>query len=274
MPSPHLMVVDSGVGGLSIVTALRRILPACCITYVADSEGFPYGTRDDADISQRLLNLLPAVNRLRPCDAIIIACNTASTLVLPSLRATLAIPIVGVVPAIKPAALVTRSGHIGLLATPATIRRPYTDTLITEFAKHCTVTRLGSSRLVTMAESKLAGADIDPEELRHELAPLLGKTPEIDTLVLGCTHFPLLVDELQAALPASMALLDSGVAIAKRVQALLADALVAPSPAAAAEEDLYLLTGAVAPGDGFCEQIQQFGFTKIHRLNNDDTVIR
>lgn len=158
--------------------------------------------------------------RQQPFSMIVIACNTASTLVLPALREVFHIPVVGVVPAIKPAAQLSRTGHIGLLATPGTVNRPYTELLITEHAAHCQVTRLGTTELV---EHKLAGDSVDMGRLAKAVAPLLANE-RIDTIVLGCTHFPWLKDELRAISPRPIQWVDSGSAIARQVETLLQEA--------------------------------------------------
>src|SRR5690606_9805763 len=128
---------------------------------------------------------------------VVLACNTASTLALDSLRAMFSVPFVGVVPAIKPAAEASQSKVIGLLATPATIRRPYTQQLSQSYAHDCEVIKVGSSWLVELAEQSLNGIKADPDALCGILQPFL-MAKEIDQLVLACTHFPLLKDDLQA----------------------------------------------------------------------------
>lgn len=217
-PSIDGLVFDSGLGGLSILSALRQTLPQFSYAYLADNAALPYGSKPEDWLSERVsLVIERAMQEVDPA-LLVIACNTASTLVLPQLRARWQIPIVGVVPAIKPASSLSRSRVIGLLATPATIQRSYTDTLIREYGQNCEVVRVGSSELVNLAEAKLRGEKIDLEQIARICAPL--QRPDLDVLVLGCTHFPLLSSELEAVLP-NVKLVDSGEAIARRVRYLL-----------------------------------------------------
>ncbi|MGK2913141.1 MAG: glutamate racemase [Porticoccaceae bacterium] len=218
--SPRILVFDSGVGGLSILAAVRAVLPAADFVYACDNAAFPYGTKDAETLVARVDRVLKAlIAHARP-DIVVVACNTASTLVLPRIRSHFSDPVVGVVPAIKPAAAATKTGVIGLLGTPGTVARPYTQRLIDDFAAHCTVVRVGSSTLVEIAEAKLRGAAVDTDQIADILAPLFAH-PELDTVVLACTHFPLLRDELLAAAPRAVQWIDSGEAIARRVASLV-----------------------------------------------------
>lgn len=223
--TPRILVFDSGVGGLSILAEVQRALPAAGFFYASDNEGFPYGTKAEADLLARVGRVMDRlVARVRP-DILVVACNTASTLALPMLRASLRIPVVGVVPAIKPAAAQSLSRVIGLLATPATVARPYTDRLIEDFAPRCKVRRLGSAELVDLAERKLRGEPVTAAGLAPLIAPLFAgdEGARLDTIVLACTHFPLLLPELAAAAPRAVEWIDSAPAIARRVLALVAE---------------------------------------------------
>ncbi|WP_419827721.1 glutamate racemase [Sphingomonas sp.] len=218
-----LLFFDSGVGGLSVLDAVRALRPAAPIVYVADSGGFPYGTRGEAEIAARVPALLGRfAERYRP-RLVVIACNTASTIALAAVRAALDLPIVGTVPAIKPAALLSRTRAIGVLGTEATVRQPYVDRLAAEFAADCTVVRHGSAWLVELAEAALRGHPGDPAEYRAILAGLLDRPSgdAIDTVVLACTHFPLVADQLAAASPRPIAFVDGAAGIARRVASLL-----------------------------------------------------
>ncbi|MEA3300008.1 MAG: glutamate racemase [Pseudomonadota bacterium] len=217
---PRVLVFDSGVGGLSILAEIRARVPRCELVYACDNGAFPYGTKGEEELVARVDWVLKALIRATAPDIVVVACNTASTVALPHVRAHFQNPVVGVVPAIKPAAKLTHSGVIGLLATPATVARPYTLQLIADFASHCTVHRLGSARLVQIAEDKLRGQASDLAEIRDIISPLF-TDPALDTLVLACTHFPLLRAELEAAAPRPVQWVDSGEAIARRVLDLL-----------------------------------------------------
>jgi len=214
-----ILMFDSGVGGLSVLAPTRRLLPRSSYVYVADNGGFPYGIRSEAEIAARVPALLGRlVERHRP-RLVVIACNTASTIALAAVRAALDLPVVGTVPAIKPAAEQSESRAIGVLGTDATVRQPYVDDLSARFAADCTVLRHGSARLVELAEARLRGEPTDPADYRAVLDGLLGQPSgdRIDTVVLACTHFPLVAAELAAAAGRPLRFVDGGPGIARRV---------------------------------------------------------
>ncbi|MES2135783.1 MAG: glutamate racemase, partial [Pseudomonadota bacterium] len=201
--SAPLLFFDSGVGGLSVLAPTRALLPNAPIVYAADSAGFPYGKRSEAEIASRVPALLGRlVERFKPRLAVI-ACNTASTIALDHVRSALDLPVVGTVPAIKPAAEISKTRVIGVLGTEATVRQPYVDDLAARFASDCTIIRHGSPELVELAELKLAGEEVGIDEVKAATQPLFDAAggDRIDTIVLACTHFPLLDDELRAAFP-------------------------------------------------------------------------
>jgi glutamate racemase len=217
-----ILLFDSGVGGLSVLGPVRALLPRAPIVYAADSAGFPYGTKTELEIAARVPALLGRlVERYRP-RLIVIACNTASTIALPAVRAALDLPIVGTVPAVKPAALASKTRVIGVLGTEATVRQRYVDNLSAEFAADCIVLRHGSARLVEAAEAKLRGELVDPALYRDELAALLAQPggDRLDTVALACTHFPLVEAELLAAAPHPIRFVHGGDGIARRVDHL------------------------------------------------------
>jgi len=258
-----LLVFDSGVGGLSVLDAVRRRLPTAPIVYVADSGGFPYGTKSETEIAARVPALLGRlVERYRP-RLIVIACNTASTIALAAVRAALDLPIVGTVPAIKPAALASRSRAIGVLGTDATVRQPYVDRLAAEFASDCTVLRHGSARLVELAEAALRGDAGDPADYRRVMDGLFGLPggDGIDTVVLACTHFPLVRDQLAAASPHPVTFVDGAEGIARRV-AHLTDGQ--PWPDAAAD-GVAVFTSDIDAAP-LRPALAARGLTKIERL--------
>ena len=216
-----ILVFDSGVGGLSILQGLQQALPACEYIYVSDNEAFPYGTKSANFLIERVHCVLQALIEKNQPDLIVVACNTASTLVLPRIRQHFTIPVVGVVPAIKPAAMQSKTKVIGLLGTPGTVARTYTKDLINEFANDCEVISVGSAELVTLAEQALRGGPVPLEELSEILKPLFDNK-QLDTIVLACTHFPLIKKQLLSASPRPVNWVDSGEAIARRVSSLLA----------------------------------------------------
>lgn len=215
-----VLVFDSGVGGLSVYREIAMILPMQHIIYAFDNEAFPYGELDDDVLIYRVCNMVSAICRDYDVALVVIACNTASTLVLTPLRQRISIPVVGVVPAIKPAALLSKTKQIGLLATPATVRRDYIYRLIDEFASNCGVKMVSSIELVEMGEAKLRGFPVNKSRLRCLLRPLIN---QVDCVVLGCTHFPLLKTEIEEILGEQCLVIDSGKAIAERVSLLLSE---------------------------------------------------
>ncbi|MDB5690295.1 MAG: glutamate racemase [Sphingomonas bacterium] len=261
-----ILFFDSGVGGLSVLAPTRALLPRAPIVYVADDAGFPYGTRGEAEIAARVPALLGRLaERYRP-RLIVIACNTASTIALAAVRAALDLPIVGTVPAIKPAAERSISRVIGVLGTDATVRQPYVDRLSAEFAGDCTVLRHGSARLVELAEAKLRGQPIEPREVELAIAPLLAhpSAREMDAVVLACTHFPLLADELQAAIPQQVLFTDGGPGIARRVAFLTRDQEwpAKPSPGVA------VFTGDANVATELRESLARFGLARVEALHH------
>lgn len=218
-PTAPLLLFDSGVGGLSVLRKVRALLPQAPVIYVADNAGLPYGSKTEAQIAARVSGLLGRLTeRFRP-RLVCIACNTASTIALASVREVLEVPIVGTVPAIKPAASMTRTGVIGLLGTAATIRQGYVDRLEAEFAADKRLLRHGAPELVTAAEAKLRGESVDADVFARAVAALRSQPDgeRIDTVVLACTHFPLIEDELRAAFGPGVSFIDGSDGIARRV---------------------------------------------------------
>lgn len=266
MTTPRVLVFDSGVGGLSIAACIHQQLPAVKLLYLADNAGFPYGNQPESVVVDRSQALIKAAIGEFPCDVIVVACNTASTVVLPRLRAMTSVPVIGVVPAIKPAVAMSVNRHIGVLATPATVRRPYLTDLISEFADGCTVERLGHPDLVYWIERLVTGVPVPEALLSKALQPF--RDAGVDTVVLGCTHYPLISDLLRAQLPEVKHWVDSGDAIARRTAWLLdqqghsVDSLKHPFDAAPV--DAVLFTGKAPRG------LPEF----LGRLGLGDTDIR
>jgi glutamate racemase len=223
-PNAPILFFDSGVGGLSVLKPTRELLPNAPIVYAADSAGFPYGNRTETEIASRVPALLGRlVERFHPRLAVI-ACNTASTIALDHVRMALDLPVVGTVPAVKPAAEMSKSRVIGVLGTEATVRQPYVDDLAAKFASDCILIRHGSPELVELAEAKLAGEEVGVDAVRSAIRPMFDAPDgdRIDTVVLACTHFPLLADELTAAF-ADVSYVDGGAGIARRIAYLTQD---------------------------------------------------
>jgi glutamate racemase len=221
--SGPILFLDSGVGGLSVLRAVAARLPEAPLVYCADSAGYPYGTKGEAEVSARVAGLLGRLaERIQP-SLIVIACNTASTIALGYVRPVLEVPVVGTVPAIKPAAEQSKTRVIGVLGTEATVRQPYVADLSLRFAGDCTVLKHGSAPLVAAAEAKLRGEAVDPALYRAALDGLLAQPggDAMDMVVLACTHFPLVADELAAAAPRRLTFVDGAAGIARRCAHLL-----------------------------------------------------
>ena len=227
----RVLVFDSGVGGLSVFDAIAASGRAFELDYAADNAWLPYGLKTDEQLRDRVPALIARLAEQWAPEAVVVACNTASTIVLEQVRAALSIPVVGVVPPIKPAAAATRTGIMGLLATPATVQRAYTDDLIAQFAGGKKVIRFGSAALVEAAERKLRGEDPGQSAITEAVTGLFGAPggANIDVVALACTHFPLLAAELAAAAPRPCLWMDSGEAIARRLAHVLAAEEGAPS---------------------------------------------
>ncbi len=225
----HLLVFDSGIGGLGVVREIRRLQPKARITYLADNVFFPYGEKADAPLLAHILVLLgDAIQRFTP-DAVVIACNTASTIALPALRAAFTTPFIGCVPPIKPAAAASKTRHLGVLATAATVRRAYLQGLINEFAPGCTIHSLGTPTLAELAEQKFRGASVD---VAAAIAPLFSRpgAEAIDAIALGCTHYTFLLPEFQALYP-GITWCDPALPVARRTLALTSHFTPPPGPA-------------------------------------------
>ncbi len=214
-----VIIFDSGVGGLTVVAAIRAQLPDLALRFVADDAWFPYGPRPDEEIIARVVEVIGGlIERFDPA-AVVIACHTASTLVLGPLRQRFSVPIVGTVPAIKPAAEQTETGVIGVLATEGTIRRDFTKALIREFAADCHVRLVGSAELAAYAEAELAGEAVPDAAILAEIEPAFIEIEgrRTDQVVLACTHYPLLLERLMAVAPWPVRWIDPAPAIARRL---------------------------------------------------------
>ncbi|MBA4791242.1 MAG: glutamate racemase [Pseudomonadota bacterium] len=230
--SPTILVFDSGLGGLSVFREVARVRPDARFVYAADTAAFPYGAWSESALTARVAEVMDGlIARYRP-DLVVIACNTASTLALPVLRAQHAIPFVGTVPAIKPACATSVSKHISVLATPGTVRRDYTAALIRDFASTCNVALVPSDRLAGLAEAVMNGDPVDDADIRAEIAPCFVRAEggRTDTVVLACTHYPLILDRLKRLAPWPVTWVDPAPAIARRVASLIGPTTRASSP--------------------------------------------
>jgi len=261
----RVLVFDSGMGGLTVARELMALAPHLAVDYAADSGFFPYGDKSDADLQARVPMIAKAlVEQVRP-DVFVIACNTASTLALEAVRAVLDIPVVGTVPAIKPAAKRSQSGVIGLLATLGTIRRAYTTQLIADFASDVKVIMHGSIELVQLAEEQAAGGAVALAAFRDAQAPLFEAEggDAIDTIVLACTHFPLIRGELAATVPHPVRFIDSGEAIARQTVRVLGEG----GRSGRAGSGRVWLTSEASAHPRLVEVCRRFGFGEVHQVS-------
>ena len=257
-------VYDSGVGGLSVTACVQNSIPEAHFFYLSDNLNFPYGTKPDDAVTNFTVKNCRKFIESYELDILIIACNTASTVALDALRTAVGIPVVGVVPAVKPAALQSKTKAIGLLATPATVKRPYTLKLIEDFKNGCNVALQGSSKLVEIAERKLRAESFSLAEIKSEVEPLLARDPQIDVIVLGCTHFPLLKDELSEHFP-SIVWVDSGAAIAARVKSLLPSVTLMPNRMRS-DSGIAVFTAETPAAHSLRQALIPFGFRVIEFL--------
>jgi len=258
-----ILLFDSGVGGLTVLEEVRKALPDAPIIYAADTAGLPYGTKTEAQIAARVAGLLGRMTeRLRP-RLVCIACNTASTIALGMVREVLEVPIVGTVPAIKPAAAMTKTGVIGLLGTEATIRQAYVDRLEQEFAADKRLLRYGAPGLVEAAEAKLRGEPVDPALIRHAAEALRAQSEgeRIDTVVLACTHFPLVEAELAEAFGPDVRFVHGAQGIARQVARLTAGQEYSRQG-----PDLALFTGQGELPGAYAEKLAHYGLMRIERF--------
>lgn len=232
MKEAPIGIFDSGVGGTSIFKEIHRLMPLEHIIYLADSKNAPYGEKSKEEIrrlsfknTEFLLN--------RKCKMIVVACNTATTNAIEQLRKTYNLPIVGIEPAIKPAALNSKSKTIGILATKGTLSSELFAKTSDLFTKDIELVEVVGNGLVEAIENGNKDSDFTHELLKKLLAPMIQK--KIDYLVLGCSHYPYLIPQIKRVLPENVNIIDSGEAVARQVKKiltsmdLLADTQQAPS---------------------------------------------
>lgn len=263
---PTILLYDSGMGGLTIYDAIRNVLPAAHYLYCFDNAYFPYSEKSETVLIERAVGIVRKISEKYPLDIVVVACNTASTVVLPALREQFDIPIVGTVPAIKPAAQLSESKTIGLLATKGTVARPYVDTLIEKYASDCRVEKLGTTDLVEIVEEKQRTGKADMNRLADVVKSWQGHS-SLDTVILGCTHFPFVKEELRMLLPNVKFFVDPNNGIAHRVESLLAEKINQSVQDSDVLENIAFCT---KEGDEFskqCKIMQQWGFKNLHYLS-------
>src|ERR1700684_1712691 len=227
-----ILLFDSGLGGLTVYREVAAARPHVDFVYVADDAGFPYGGLQEPALVSRVVALMGELIETHRPDLVVIACNTASTIVLPDLRKQFSLPFVGTVPAIKPACAASITKRVSVLGTEATVKREYTRALIRDYAGDCKVTLVGSKKLAAYAEDDLAGAQNHDTAIREKIAPaFVDDGNRTDTIVLACTHYPLLIERLRKLAPWPVNFIDPAPAIARRGADLMGAALAAVGPA-------------------------------------------
>ncbi len=268
MQPPIILVFDSGVGGLTVYREVAQLLPGAQYVYLADDAAFPYGRFMPAELARRVIEVLgAAIARFSP-DLVVVACNTASTVAMPALRAAYAIPFVGTVPAVKPAAALSRSKVIAVLGTPGTVSREYTHDLIIQHAAECRVSLVGAPGLAALAERHWRGAPVADADVLAQIAPCFVTKPasattdaaRTDVVVLACTHYPLLLDVYRRIAPRDVTYLDPAPAIARRVM----DLLGARAATGAISRRAAYFTSGDAPDAALSGALANEGFSGLH----------
>jgi glutamate racemase len=259
--SPTILVFDSGLGGLTVFREVAKARPDARYLYVADDAFFPYARHSEGELIERVGALMgDLIAKHRP-DLVVVACNTASTLVLPHLRARFSVPFIGTVPAIKPACASSASKHVTVLGTEATVRREYTRALIREFADGSEVVLVGSAQLAGFAEAELNGAPVADHLIAQEIRPCFVDAGErrTDTIVLACTHYPLLLERLARLAPWPVTFIDPAPAIARRVVHLSG-----PQESVGAREPARILfTSGRSPSAALAAALARFGIASV-----------
>lgn len=253
--APTVLIFDSGLGGLTVAREIVRARPDITYIYVGDDAFFPYGDHSAEDLAAHVVPLMGDLIAAHKPDLVAIACNTASTLVMAPLRAAYSMPFVGTVPAIKPACASSRTKRVSVLGTSGTVKREYTQALIRDFAQGCEVKLVGSARLAPLAETFLNGDDISDADLSAEIAPcFVEDTARTDTVVLGCTHYPLLLDRFRALAPWPVEWIDPAPAIARRI----GDLIGAPGATDAPLPPRFLFTSGRSPSPTLRARLPEF----------------
>lgn len=256
-----VLVFDSGLGGLTVLREIEKARPDLPLAYVLDDAAFPYGRLADDVLVARVVSVIEHyIAKLSPRMAVI-ACNTASTLALPALRQKFHIPFVGTVPAIKPACAQSKSKRVSVLGTPGTVKREYTKALINEFAHDCKVTLVGAENLAALAEASMRGQRVDDMAIVKEVSPCFVDEggARTDTVVLACTHYPLILHRLKLCAPWPVTFIDPAPAIARRVSELAglqADGVP--------EAGRAYFTSGQAPGPELVAALAAFGLAPVH----------
>lgn len=259
--TPTILLFDSGLGGLTVHRQVVAARPDARLIYAADDAAFPYGRLEQGDLIARVVAVIAKLIETYRPDLVVVACNTASTLVLPELRSRFSLPFIGTVPAIKPACAASISKRVSVLGTEATVSREYTRALIRQFANGSDVTLVGSARLATYAEAELRGEPVADQAIADEIAPCFidADNRRTDTIVLACTHYPLLLHRFTRRQPWPVTFIDPAPAIARRVLDLLGPAAGAKPPAPAR----MVFSSGLAPSPALAAALISFGIKEF-----------
>jgi glutamate racemase len=251
-----ILIFDSGLGGLTVFKEVAKARPDARYIYVADDAFFPYGDHGEAVLVGRVCALVGELIAAHSPELVVIACNTASTLVLPHLRGRFSVPFVGTVPAVKPACAISISKRVSVLGTKATVSREYTRALIRDFGNGTDLVLVGSAHLAQFAEAELHGRPVEDRLITREIAPCFvdegGR--RTDTVVLACTHYPLLLERFEGLAPWPVRFVDPAPAIARRVLDLSG-----PASSAAAPAPSLIFTSGRSPSERLSEALARFG---------------
>ena len=260
--APTILVFDSGLGGLTVFREIAKARPDARFLYVADDAFFPYGDHGEAELVTRLVALMGEFIAVHRPDLVVIACNTASTLVLPALRACYSVSFVGTVPAIKPACAASATRRVSVLGTQATVAREYTHALIRDFANGADITLVGSARLAGIAEAELRGEPAADAAIAQEIAPCFvdAGSRRTDIVVLACTHYPLLLDRFAQLAPWPVTFIDPAPAIARRVVDLIGPRADRGAPEAPAPARI-VFTSRQPPSPALAAALARFGLS-------------
>jgi glutamate racemase len=261
---PTILVFDSGLGGLTVFREIVKARPDASFVYVADDACFPSARKGETELVGRVVPLMADLIAIHAPDLVVIACNTASTLVLGELRTHFTVPFVGTVPAIKPACLTSRSRLVSVLGTEATVRREYTHALIRDFGQGCDVTLVGAAHLAGIAEAALRDEAVGNDAIAQEIAPCFVTATDArrtDTIVLACTHYPLLLDRLERLAPWPVAWVDPAPAIARR----MTDLIGTPATDARNGAARITFTSGKTPTPALRAALAQFGLVATYK---------
>ena len=264
--APTILVFDSGLGGLTVYREVAKARPDARLLYIADDAFFPYSNHGEAELVARVVALIGELIEAHHPDLVVIACNTASTLVLPQLRARFSVPFVGTVPAIKPACAASATRRVSVLGTQATVAREYTRALIRDFANGADITLVGSARLAAFAEAELRGEPVADAAIAQEIAPCFVDAGfrRTDTVVMACTHYPLLLERFARLAPWPVNFIDPAPAIARRV----VDLIGPPTGREAPKPAQIVFTSQQAPSPTLAAALSRFGLSAERRFDS------